>query len=189
MPLRATRYLAGIITTVCGSGGMAGWGGDGSPCSLAHLNAPGAVATDGNVAVYFFDSLNFRLRRFDRVSGLVSHVAGTGVGIGSAGAPLAPDGSPAASTMLPASLYALAVRPSDHAVVYIGWYTYSIRSITSPAAVDEASGGPQVPPYPHPHPPRRVSTDRGAMVESRRPHLACAGLHHWHGCGHRRARG
>jgi hypothetical protein len=117
----------GTMSTVVGNG-TAGWAGDSGPGTLAMLNAPGAIATDGLTLVYFFDALNIRLRCYNRVTGVVSHVAGTGASTKN-GINL-PDGSLASTAMLPASLYGLAVRPSDHALVYMGWYIYAIRGIS-----------------------------------------------------------
>jgi hypothetical protein len=109
--------LDGTISTAVGNG-TAGWAGDGGPETLAMLNAPGAIATDGQTTVYFFDALNIRLRCYNRATGVVTHVAGNGASTKNGIS--VPDGSLAWDAMLPASLYGLAVRPSDHALVYMG---------------------------------------------------------------------
>ena len=124
----------GNITTVVGTG-VAGWAGDGGPGTLALVRTPGAVATDGNSVVYFFDSVNIRIRSYNRATGLVAHVAGTGVGITTSSGTPGLDGALAATSMIPATLYGLTVRQSDHALLFAGWYAFTIRAIVSNGTV------------------------------------------------------
>lgn len=83
----------GMIYTVAGTG-VAGYNGDNIQATAAKLNTPEAVAIDSGGNVYVADNANNRIRRIDRLSGLITTVAGTGVaGFGG-------DGSLATSALL-----------------------------------------------------------------------------------------
>lgn len=68
---------SGIITTVAGSSGVGGFGGDGGPATSALLNYPVAVAVDAAGNLYIADSLNSRIRRVS-ANGTITTVAGNG---------------------------------------------------------------------------------------------------------------
>lgn len=72
------KVSGGIITTIAGIGGLAGFLGDGNPATTAKLNNPYAVALDGARNVYIADSSNNRIRKIDAVTGIISTVAGDG---------------------------------------------------------------------------------------------------------------
>lgn len=67
--------LNGIITTICGAGGVPGYNGDNIPAATAQLNSPNGLWADGN-DLYVADSGNNRIRRIR--SGVITTVAGTG---------------------------------------------------------------------------------------------------------------
>ena len=74
---------SGIITTFAGSGtansiGQGGYSGDGGPATSAMLNLPDAVAVDSAGNVYIVDSSNYRIRRVDKNTGVITTVAGNG---------------------------------------------------------------------------------------------------------------
>jgi uncharacterized protein (TIGR03437 family) len=74
---------SGIITTFAGSGtgnalGQGGFSGDGGQATAAMLNLPDAVAVDTAGNVYIADSSNYRIRRVDRNTGVITTVAGNG---------------------------------------------------------------------------------------------------------------
>jgi len=74
---------SGIITTFAGSGaanslGQGGYSGDGGPATAAMLNLPDAVAVDAAGNVYIADSSNYRIRRVDKNTGVITTVAGNG---------------------------------------------------------------------------------------------------------------
>jgi streptogramin lyase len=69
---------SGVMTTVAGTG-AAGFGGDGGPAKSAKLNDPRGVAVDPAGNVYIGEEKGQRVRKVD-TSGVISTVAGTGVG-------------------------------------------------------------------------------------------------------------
>ncbi len=75
--IRRVDAQAGTISTVAGS--SQGFGGDSGPAAAAHLNAPAGLAIDGAGNLYFCDSANYRVRRIDAATGIITTVAGTGV--------------------------------------------------------------------------------------------------------------
>lgn len=84
--------VAGVITTVVGSGPAStaggGFGGDGGPAEAAELNQPIGIAFRDGV-LYIADASNSRIRAVD-ASGLISTIAGNGGVVGLA--PLQLDG-------------------------------------------------------------------------------------------------
>jgi cysteine-rich repeat protein len=91
--IRRVDAATGVITTVAGTG-TAGFSGDGGAASSAQINSPSGVAVDDGGNVFIADTGNHRIRRVDADSGIITTVAGTGVG-GFAG-----DGSAATSAQL-----------------------------------------------------------------------------------------
>lgn len=74
---------AGIITTFAGNGtansiGQGGYSGDNGPAKSAMLNLPNAVAVDTAGNVYIADTSNYRIRRVDQSTGVITTVAGNG---------------------------------------------------------------------------------------------------------------
>jgi trimeric autotransporter adhesin len=97
--IRKVAAGTGIITTVAGNGYEAGspdggYAGDGGPAVLAEINHPFGVALDGAGNLYIADTYNYRVRRVDAASGVITTVAGNGTH-GFAG-----DGGPATSAEL-----------------------------------------------------------------------------------------
>ncbi len=83
----------GIISSVAGNG-MAGFAGDGGPATNARLNGPTGIALDTIGNIYVSDGQNNRIRRIDKLTGVISTVAGTGVG------GFGPDGVMATASMI-----------------------------------------------------------------------------------------
>jgi len=97
--IRKVSIDTGIITTVAGNGVYAGspqgtFSGDGGPALLAGINHPNGVAVDGAGNVYIADTYNQRIRVVSAATGIITTIAGTGVG-GYSG-----DGGPATNAEL-----------------------------------------------------------------------------------------
>jgi sugar lactone lactonase YvrE len=99
--VRRVDAVTGIITTVAGTG-TAGDGGDGGPAAGAALDHPSGVAVDAAGNLFIADYYNFRVRRLDAATGVITTVAGDG-SYGFAG-----DGGPATAASL-SLLYGVAV--------------------------------------------------------------------------------
>jgi trimeric autotransporter adhesin len=68
---------SGFVSTLAGTG-ISGFSGDSGPAALAALNQPNSVAVDSHGNAFISDSQNFRIRRVDAVSGVISTIAGNG---------------------------------------------------------------------------------------------------------------
>ena len=77
---------AGIITTFAGNG-ITGYSGDGGPATLAKLDHPYGITTDGSGNVYFSEYTNSIVRKVN-LSGIISTIAGDHtIGYGGDGGP------------------------------------------------------------------------------------------------------
>jgi len=74
--------LAGNITTIANSSGVAGFSGDGGSAVFAQIDQPSAIAIDGAGNIIFADTGNHAIREINAVTGKISTIAGT---LGSAG--------------------------------------------------------------------------------------------------------
>ncbi|MCA1570130.1 MAG: hypothetical protein LC798_07380, partial [Chloroflexi bacterium] len=77
--VRRVDGTTGVITTVAGNGTPT-LGGDGGPAVRARLAAPGGIARDASGTLYIADTNNHAVRRIDAATGVITTVAGTGVG-------------------------------------------------------------------------------------------------------------
>ena len=77
--IRRVAAGTGIITTVAGNG-VSGFSGDGGPGTSASLRNPHGLALDGSGNVLIADTVNNRIRRVAAGTGIITTVAGTGVG-------------------------------------------------------------------------------------------------------------
>lgn len=95
------KVESGVITTVAGDGFM-GFGGDGGAATRARLNQPFRVAVDAAGDLLILDAGNYRVRKVDTDTGIITTVAGNGTNA------TAGDGGPALSASLfsPGSLAA-----------------------------------------------------------------------------------
>jgi sugar lactone lactonase YvrE len=83
--IRKVRIDTGIITTAVGNGVYAGspegtFSGDAGPALLAGINHPNGVAVDGAGNLYIADTDNQRIRVVSAATGIITTIAGTGVG-------------------------------------------------------------------------------------------------------------
>ena len=70
--------LTNIVTTIAGVG-VKGYSGDFGQASEAHLNDPHDMVIDKFNNMYFIDKGNFRIRKIDLNTGLISTISGTGI--------------------------------------------------------------------------------------------------------------
>jgi hypothetical protein len=82
------NVASGIISTIAGTG-VLGYNGDNIPATNAQLNWATVVAFDAIGNLYIADGENYRIRKIDVTTGVISTYAGNGV-LGSSG-----DGGPA----------------------------------------------------------------------------------------------
>ena len=83
--IRRVDAKTGIITTVAGNNtpnmfNTGGYGGDGGPATQALLNSPYTVAVDSQGNLFITDYLNFRIRRVDAKTQIITTIAGNGTG-------------------------------------------------------------------------------------------------------------
>ncbi|MGE5271593.1 MAG: hypothetical protein ACM3JG_18185, partial [Thiohalocapsa sp.] len=73
--LRAVDPATGIISTIAGTTER-GYAGDGGPALAAVFDAPKEMAIDRDGSLLIVDTENHAIRRIDRNTGIVTHVAG-----------------------------------------------------------------------------------------------------------------
>lgn len=75
--IRRVEQKTGIITTVAGNG-AAGYSGDGGPAVNAQLDEPYGIVLRSDGTLFIADRLNRRVRRVDRLTGLIYTIVGNG---------------------------------------------------------------------------------------------------------------
>jgi len=75
--LREVDPVTGRVRILAGGG--AGFAGDGGPMAMALFKQPKALELDAAGNVYILDQQNFRVRRIDHATGVVSTIAGSGM--------------------------------------------------------------------------------------------------------------
>jgi sugar lactone lactonase YvrE len=117
--IRKVTASTGVISTVAGNGN----GGDGSAAITASLNYPTGIALDGSGNIYIADAGSHKIRKITVSTGIISTVAGNGIGT------YGGDGSSATS----ASLYnPRGVAVDDSGNVYIAdCENQRIRKVTA----------------------------------------------------------
>jgi DNA-binding beta-propeller fold protein YncE len=84
--LRAVDPKTGIITTLAGTTAR-GYSGDGGPALAAVFDAPKEMAIDRDGSLLIVDTENHAIRRIDRLTGIVTNIAGGRQGSGGDGGP------------------------------------------------------------------------------------------------------
>ncbi|MGA3209936.1 MAG: Ig-like domain repeat protein [Terriglobales bacterium] len=101
--IRKVTVSTGVITTVAGIPGKAGYSGDGGPATSAELNAPFGVAVDSAGNLYIADPGNMVIRMVAASTRIITTVAGCCETTGAPGAQgYSGDGGPATSAALDA---------------------------------------------------------------------------------------
>ncbi len=77
--IRMVTVSTGIITTVAGNG-TAGFSGDGGQATAAEMTDPFTIILDDSNNIYFSDYANNRVRKIVASTGIITTIAGTGVG-------------------------------------------------------------------------------------------------------------
>jgi uncharacterized protein (TIGR03437 family) len=77
--IRRLVLSTGIISTIAGNGALS-FGGDGGLATIANLDLPAGVALDAAGNLYIADGMNMRVRRVSLSTGVITTVAGGGVG-------------------------------------------------------------------------------------------------------------
>ncbi|MBI1922332.1 MAG: chitobiase/beta-hexosaminidase C-terminal domain-containing protein [Geobacter sp.] len=77
--IRKVDGVSGIISTIAGNG-MSGYAGDGGQATAASLKYPTRVAFDSAGNLYVADMYNHRIRKVNNSTGVITTVAGNGVG-------------------------------------------------------------------------------------------------------------
>jgi sugar lactone lactonase YvrE len=138
------RKLSPTPATIAGTGAP-GFSGDNGPATAAQLNTPSALAIDPAGNLFIADTNNFRIRRIDASTGLITTIAGTGAP-GFSG-----DNGPATAATFQ-SITALALDPSgnifladstNHRIRRIDAQTGTITTIAGTGAPGfSGDGGP-----------------------------------------------
>jgi uncharacterized protein (TIGR03437 family) len=120
-----------IITTMAGTNGNLGYGGDGGPAIGATFNQPAHVALDAAGNLYIADKFNYRVRKI-APNGIITTVAGNGTP-GYSG-----DGGPATNAQFNAP-QGLAVDPAGS--IYISdMYNNLIRKVAPDGTITTVAG-------------------------------------------------
>lgn len=122
----------GIISTIAGTG-MAGFDGDGVLATNAKLNMPSDVVVDTSGNVYISDSYNYRIRKVEAGTGIISTIAGNGTS-GFSG-----DGGPATAAQIHSGGY-LALDKNGN-LFFSDLLNYRIRKIALSAGSIQTIAG------------------------------------------------
>jgi len=75
--IRKVTGNTGLISTIAGNG-TAGFSGDGGQATSAQLNHPTGIALDASGNIYIADYRNYRVRKIDSGTGIITTIAGSG---------------------------------------------------------------------------------------------------------------
>jgi streptogramin lyase len=79
--IRRVDAKTGLISTIAGTGGKSGFGGDGGPATRSLLVEPNGIALDAKGKLYVADVAGHRIRVVDLASGTIDTLAGNGKGV------------------------------------------------------------------------------------------------------------
>ena len=130
--------VTGVISTVTGSPTY-GFTGDGGPSTAAKVYYPRAVATDNSGNVYICDMNNFRIRKISS-SGVITTIAGSGLGTASGGTGgYGGDGGPATAAVM-SHITGVAVHPNGK--IYISDNDNNRIRFINTSHIPSFNGGP-----------------------------------------------
>ena len=75
--IRKVNAKTGIITTVAGNGSK-GFSGDGGPATSARIKYPFSLYVDARGNIFIADTYNYRIRKVDGATGIITTVVGDG---------------------------------------------------------------------------------------------------------------
>jgi uncharacterized repeat protein (TIGR01451 family) len=125
--IRKVSAATGLIATIAGNG-SSGFGGDGGPATSAEFDAPSGLALDSAGNLYVADTNNYRIRKINASTGIITTVVGGGSG---------GDGGPAANAQLS---FPLGVAIDAAGNLYISDYT-RVRKVTAATGVISTVAG------------------------------------------------
>ena len=79
--IRKVDGASGIISTIAGTGGKAGFGGDGGPATKAQFVEPNGLCLDGKGKLFVADVAGHRVRVVDFKTGTIDTLMGNGKGV------------------------------------------------------------------------------------------------------------
>ncbi len=135
--LLSTGASGQYITTIAGTGTIPGYSGDGGQATNARLHAPSDIAFDATGNLYITDFLNNVIRKVDTF-GIITTIAGTGYGAGSAGGGFSGDGGPATDAKLNGP-YALVLDALDN-IIFADGYNHIVRKVTPSGTITTIAG-------------------------------------------------
>ncbi len=128
--IRRIDHATGVITTIAGTGTPSDTG-DGGAATAATMDAPWGVAVDGANNVFVCEEGGNRVRRIAAATGVITTVAGTGVG-GFSG-----DGGMATAATLNVP-FGVAISPTGDLAIADGGLNHRVRSVAG--AADSGQG-------------------------------------------------
>jgi Secretion system C-terminal sorting domain len=134
--VRKINLHSGIITTIMGDG-TPGYSGDGGPATAALFRVPYAIQFDQNWNMYVTDGAAFVVRKIDAVTGIITTIAGSGVGGGGG------DGGPATDAQFGDYVNCSAIDrygnlyiadPESNRIRMVTYHSVGVDNIQSPAS-------------------------------------------------------
>ncbi len=130
--IREISAASGLISTVAGTPGTAGYSGDGGAATSATLRFPGAVVLDSSGNLYIADTNNNVIRQVSPSTGAIQTIAGNGIyGYGG-------DGGPATSAML-ADPHGVAIDSAGN-LYFADSYNNVLREVDSTGTITTIAG-------------------------------------------------
>jgi trimeric autotransporter adhesin len=134
--VRQVNIHTGIVTTIYGNG-TPGYSGDGGPATSSTFKQPFAIQFDQNWNMYVTDAAAFVVRKIEATTGIITTVAGSGVGGGGG------DGGPATDAQFGDYVNCSAVDrygnlyiadPESNRIRMVTYHPVSVDNIQSPTS-------------------------------------------------------